>query len=276
MRPVALLILFLVFFWGCEKKEAPEVVHIPDTNFLQALLAYGVDHNGDGKIDFDEAQTTCALKIGPSGIHDLSGIEAFIHLDSLHLELNPIMTLDVSGFSELRYLACRGCEITELDLTKNLNLEVLDCSGDLALDNYLIQLDLDNNRVLQSLDCSGNQISSLDLSGNPALKNLNCSRNRIAQLDVSLNTELTQLSCKNNFLSSLELSSNPSLVSMLSCGNRLITIDLSNNQKLKLIGIDNMPSLGEVCVWTTPFPPGGVKVLYEFSPNAYFTTTCIN
>jgi len=44
----------------------------------------------------------------------------------------------------------------------------------------------------------------------------------------------------------------------------------------EVIGIDNMTSLGEVCVWTKPFPPEGIKVLVSFSPNAFFTTECIN
>jgi len=38
--------------------------------------------------------------------------------------------------------------------------------------------------------------------------------------------------------------------------------------------IQEMPSLYKVCVWQTPFPPDGVSVVYEGSPNVYFTTDC--
>lgn len=75
-------------------------------------------------------------------------------------------------------------------------------------------------------------------------------------------------------LTGIDLSGNPEL--MTSCGNQLASIGLSLNTRLRLIGIDNMPSLTEVCVWTTPFPPEGVRVLMDYSPNAFFTTQCSN
>jgi rhodanese-related sulfurtransferase len=35
-----------------------------------------------------------------------------------------------------------------------------------------------------------------------------------------------------------------------------------------------MPTLFEVCVWVTPFPPEGLEILSTGSPNVYFTTEC--
>ena len=35
-----------------------------------------------------------------------------------------------------------------------------------------------------------------------------------------------------------------------------------------------MSSLTEVCVWTTPFPPSGMKVNISGSPGVYFTENC--
>jgi len=35
-----------------------------------------------------------------------------------------------------------------------------------------------------------------------------------------------------------------------------------------------MPSLGEVCVWTIPFPPEDMTIDTEDSPKVYFTMEC--
>jgi hypothetical protein len=42
------------------------------------------------------------------------------------------------------------------------------------------------------------------------------------------------------------------------------------NRSLEEIEIENMPTLSEVCVWSTPFPPAGVQVKKAGSPNVYF------
>ncbi|MDF1574100.1 MAG: hypothetical protein P1P86_02780 [Bacteroidales bacterium] len=52
-------------------------------------------------------------------------------------------------------------------------------------------------------------------------------------------------------------------------------LNLSNNSLLTKIGVDNMPMLTGICVWTLPFPPEGVVVLQGYSPNINFTTACL-
>ena len=142
-----------------------------------------------------EAEATGTLLIPPSAIRDLTGLEAFINLDSLSITLNPLSSMDLSGNSALRYLMCTYCELTSLDLS-------------------------------------------------------------------------------NNLLTSLDLSANTGLTKMVTCGNQLSRLDISKHSALTLIGIDNMPMLTEVCVWTLPFPPSGVTTLQGFSPNINYITTC--
>ena len=64
------------------------------------------------------------------------------------------------------------------------------------------------------------------------------------------------------------------LSTMICCGNRLTSLDISKHTALRMIGYDNMPLLTEVCVWTLSFPPPGVSVLREFSPNLVYTVIC--
>jgi Leucine-rich repeat (LRR) protein len=202
-------------------------VEIPDQAFLDALIARGVDSNGDGQISQAEAKTIRSLSIPPSGITDLKGLEAFLHLDTFAITLNPLRFLDISANSSLQYLECTSCELSQLDLSRN-----------------------------------------------SALETVICGRNRLEELDLSNNASLTKLVCNNNLFTNLDLSANTDLTTMISCGNQLTSLDISMLSSLTKVGYDNMPMLTEVCVWTLPFPPAGVFVLREYSPNVVYTISC--
>jgi hypothetical protein len=222
------LFLSLLILTGSCVKEEEEAVYIPDTAFFEALLEAGVDENGDGRITVAEAGKVRALYIGPRGISDLQGLEAFTGLDTLSITVNPLVELDLGMVPQLRMLNCEYCELF-----------------------------------------------SLDISLNTALEEVRCGRNHLDNLDVSGNTGLRILTCNNNRLDRLDLRQNKALQTMISCGNRLNSLDLSQNTQLTKIGIDNMPLLEEVCVWTLPFPPEGVTVLMEYSPGVVFTRDCL-
>jgi len=226
-RKISVLAVSICLYTGCDQSAQEEIVYIPDSAFLAALIANGVDQNSDKLISYTEAEGKGSLLIPPSGITDLTGLEAFIQLDSLSITLNPLEGIDLSGNRALRYLECSSCELTSLDLSNNLLLEELICN-----------------------------------------------RNLLRDLDLSLNQSLVRLTCKNNLLTSLDLSANRNLIKMVSCGNQLTRLDISKHPTLTIIGVDNMPMLTEVCVWTLPFPPEGVSVIKGFSPNINFITTC--
>lgn len=220
-------ILVLSLVPGCDKSSGEDLVHIPSEAFLAALIANGADQNGDGLISYPEAEASISIRIPPSGITDLTGLEAFINLDSLSITLNPLDGIDLSANTSLSFLDITYCELKELELSAN--------------------------SLLETLDCSRNSLTELDLSGNQVLHTLKC---------------------KNNLLTNLDLSAVNSLEIMASCGNQLSSLDISMHPQLTVIGVDNMPMLTEVCVWTLPFPPEGIIVLQGYSPNIQYTTNC--
>jgi hypothetical protein len=203
------------------------VVEIPDQSFQNTLISRGVDINSDSQISYTEAEATETLVLPPSGITDLTGLEAFVNLDSLTITLNPLAGIDLSSNTLLRYLDITYCDLTDLDLSNNPGLEVL-----------------------------------------------NCGRNGLSELNLTNNQGLHTLICNNNLLEHLDLSTVNALNTMISCGNQLSYLDISKHTQLRKIGVDNMPMLTEVCVWTLPFPPDGVMVLQDFSPNIQYTTEC--
>jgi len=217
----------LVLLAGCEKSVQKSIISVPDQAFLGALIAQGVDKDEDGQISQTEAEAIASLVIPPSGISDLTGLEAFIHLESFSITLNPLASLDISKNLSLSHLECTSCELTQLDVSRNTALETLICG-----------------------------------------------RNSLEELDLSQNVALSKLVCNNNLFTSLDLSANTGLTLMISCGNQLTSLDISMLTSLTKVGYDNMPMLDEVCVWSLPFPPPGLVVLSEFSPNLIYTTQC--
>ena len=102
-------------------------VEIPDTDFLYALIEEGVDINGDSLISYDEALWVVSLNVSGRNISDLSGIDAFVNIDSIDCDDNRLIRLDVSNNTSLTYLNCRLNEITSLNISNNMALEYLHC-----------------------------------------------------------------------------------------------------------------------------------------------------
>ena len=121
------ILLIYSLFAKCEHAPEVNIVHIPDKAFLDALLANGVDLNGDGVLSHTEAEAAGSLVIPPSGISDLTGLEAFVNLDSLTVTLNPLDGIDLSSLSSLTYLDITHCELSDLDISGNPLLKTLIC-----------------------------------------------------------------------------------------------------------------------------------------------------
>ncbi len=300
----------IIFTSDCST-DNKRIVSIPDPAFLQALIEKGVDSSGDGLISYDEAEDVSSLNVSGKGIQDITGIAAFINLNSLSCQQNELTSLDIPGSPLLTDLVCAenhltnldftGCgalnsvicsdnQLTSLDLSGCPDLTIFYCDGNLLTSlnvsvctalidlncsrNLFTSLDVSNNLSLVSLGCSYNQLNSLNLGNNSSLRLLVCIGNQLTNLDVSGNSALEYLRCSENRLTSLDLSGCPGLIE-LACGNNQITaLDLSGNMNLTEMNLSNMDELMKVCVWTDPFPPEGVRVDKDGSPNIIYTTEC--
>ena len=98
-------------FWVEGYGEVP----IPDANFKSALIANGVDRNGDGIIDEGEAALIVTLDVSGHQISDLSGLEYFINLASLDCSNNQLTTLETITSTPF----ARGCRNRFLDMRNN-------------------------------------------------------------------------------------------------------------------------------------------------------------
>jgi len=103
------------------------------------------------------------------------------------------------------------------------------------------------------LHCGSTQLTSLDVSSCISLEYLNCDYSQLISLNVSGCTALTELYCS---------------------GTQLTSLNISTNTALEIVDLAWMTTLYDVCVWEVPFPPAGVNVNTEGSPNVNYTTDC--
>ena len=79
---IGMIALSTVIFWQCEMYQT-SAIDVPDVNFLNTLIEQGVDKNGVGMISTDEAEAASKIYLRDVVIADITGLEAFINLDTL-------------------------------------------------------------------------------------------------------------------------------------------------------------------------------------------------
>ena len=135
------------------------VVNIPDANFKAYLVGNMViNANSDAEIQCNEAAAyNNQLNCTGLNISDLTGIEAFTAMTSLHCENNLLTSLDVSACSSLLYLYCQDNALTSLNFSP----------------------------AIRELACTNNQLTSIDLIANTQFTVLFCNNNLLTSLNVA-------------------------------------------------------------------------------------------
>jgi len=227
MRLFSALILSFLYVGVSAQKT-----YVPDDSFEQYLIWMEMDDVLDDSVLTANIVDVQSLHLGYSSIHDLTGIEGFLSLDSLtisELQNSDISYLDLSMVPWLKYLDFynQNGQIDSLNLSQNTALQFLDASG-----NSITSLDLSSNTLLEHLTCNFNQISDLDLSNNLQLKSISVAHNNLTSLDLTLNDSLYSVSCSWNAISALDLSNKPNLEFVFCEHNILAVLELSNVPEL--------------------------------------------
>jgi hypothetical protein len=97
---------------------------IPDTSFEAKLIQLGIDSDGlvNGQLLNSDAALITYLPISSSQISNLTGIEAFINLDTLECIFNNLTTLNLGNNPNLTKLTCYDNNLVSLDISQNSNL----------------------------------------------------------------------------------------------------------------------------------------------------------
>jgi len=166
-------LICILILSGCKKDEPlPDIVDIPDENFLNALIEKGVDRNGDSSISYKEAEVVIILELMNRKIINMAGIEAFVNLETLKCDHNMFCSLILTNNSALKILWCNyNGALTDINVSKNIALEIFGCSG-----TAIKSLNVTNNRKLIDLGCCENNLFRLDVSNNTALEHIDLVR----------------------------------------------------------------------------------------------------
>ncbi len=156
------------------------IVEIPDTNFKNTLISKGIDVDGDSEISCTEAETVTTLDVSISGISDLTGIEAFVNLQSLTSINNSIDTLNLSSNKELTFVNLWLSGVSSLDVSGATKLQILR-----APSNNLTSLDVSKNAELTTLWVDSNNLTSLDVSNNSKLVSIRFGKNDLTSLNLA-------------------------------------------------------------------------------------------
>lgn len=196
------------FSVSAEELIAVNADNFPDDNF-RSYISSELDKDGNGYLDTIESFCVFINLYNASEIKSLKGIELL---------------------TDLRRLNVYGLGLTEIDLSKNINLEDLTISK-----NNLSEINISNNINLESLSLSENNISSVDISKNVNLEYLDISSTSISNINLSRCPNLTFLDCSETPVTSLDLSAVPLLeyIDIYKCN--MGALDISKNTALKQI-----------------------------------------
>ena len=214
---------------------ATDVEDVTGIEYLTNLTTFSAAR--DSLINVDLSKNTKLKEVSISKTPSLVSlnVSGCTELETLICNENSVTVLDVSSNPALRKLECRSNKLAELNTGGNPFLETLNCGG-----NPITSLDVSQNTNLQTLDCKDTSIASLDVSGNTMLSTLNCSGDAfLTSLNVSANTELTKLYCGDTSLTSLDISKNTKLT-YLNCSGTQMPLDVSANTELTALYCDNM------------------------------------
>ena len=158
-----------------------QITAIPDANFEASLISSGIDTDGivNGQMATIDAANVTSLIINNLNISDLTGIEAFISLQSISAVQNQLTTLDFSPITTITLITVWGNNLTSINVSTNTALQVLYVN-----DNQLTTLDISNNLLIDELFCENNSITSLDLSSHSLLADLFIENNALTCLNV--------------------------------------------------------------------------------------------
>jgi uncharacterized protein YjdB len=240
-----MLVLTLIFFAfvsfsaSANKDELYSTNESEETAFGDAVFEAAVIvkmKELDSELDItsiditDEDQLSLIARLGYLEIGDntevtsFKGIEYLTALSTLKCYRNENLTeLDLSANINLKKLACNGSSISELDLSANKALTYVNCTS-----NDMTSLVLPDSVLLTELYVYDNQFTSLDVSNNTGLEKFTCYQNNLTTLILPNTSSLTTFECQENELTSLDISNNAGLIDFKCDNNHLTSLDFSN------------------------------------------------
>jgi len=267
----SLMVLSCYVFVACSSDnnkvdfEEEKYIAIPDASFETKLIEQGFDSDGivNQKILKSDAEKVTRLDFNLTtnfgDIADLKGIEGFVNLKLLSASGHDITSVDLSANTLLDTIYLSGNLIDHIDLSKNINLILVDVQSNglssisgISELTHLKKLDVSwnnlehltvQNESIEVLNASLNLLTSLNTEGSVNLENILLTSNKLTTVDFSSNTLVKTLLIGDSQLQSINLEYNSKLTHLYIFSNLLSDLDLSQNLDLVEIKVDRNPDL---------------------------------
>lgn len=245
-------------------------------NSLEGVSVVDFSHN----LTDEQLAMITDLTCSSGTITNITGINTLTGLNKLTLN-STLESIDLSSVVNLKELRLSDTLLTNVDLSKNTNLEYLylnlssfDAGKDeldlsyntklitLEIDNEISSIDLSKNVSLTNLNLENTNLSKITLGDVASLKTVNLSNNKLETIDLSKNTRLSTIDLSNNILSEIDVSKNVELISLILNDNEIDKIDLSMNEKLQLLDLSKSEFFAEIEV-QAPVLGGGTSTEEE-------------
>ena len=248
-----------------DKTTDPEedlYVNIPDAKFEKKLISLNIDSDGliNQKLLKTDAEKITYLDLTTydvDNISDLTGIEGFINLKRLDATQNKIATINLISNTLLDTIYLGGNQITNIDLSENLNLISIDIQS-----NELTSFVAPTNEAthLEKINLSFNLLKEFTVH-NESIKTILISDNDLTSFDASGSTNLNSIFLKSNKITSLDLSTNVAIKTVVVSDNKIENINLDNDNithfyissnLLTSLNVENLPGLVELKIKNNP------------------------
>jgi len=174
-----------------------------DQDFLDALLAEGIDSNNDSLIQVSEAESVYDLEIIGKDFKSVVGIEGFVNLEYLFIFSNDLIdTIDVLELPSLKsFRLGENIELQSIVVSGHPSLEEIFFSGVNGADDNLNQLNISNIPTLNKIRLQQLRVlESLEIYANNNLEELLIHHNDlIPVVDVSDLKSLVKLELDGSF-----------------------------------------------------------------------------
>jgi hypothetical protein len=261
MRKLLLSIVAMMCCFNASAQGNPSIIlkTAVENKPLMLRFATSVDVDnlmidwGDGKMETaptiaadDGWQTTTPVYGFPVGTGEVKiycdkitvfdcGFSKSIPMPSGEIEGAKVTELNVSNLPTLQYLYAPTNELTQIDLTKNIELLSLELSN-----NMLENIDLSSNAKLTKLTLTNNKFSSIDLSKNAELVTIYLSENPIKVVDFTANNKLKNIYALKCGLTDVKFGNNNTERMLVSLNfNELSTLDVSTLTGLESLQVNN-------------------------------------
>ena len=234
------------------------VNNFPDANFRNYLLGLYPKRY----ISHADINNCTTMDVSGKNIYDLQGIKYFTALKELRCYNNPIISLDVSGMTALTYLDCgytssyynhdSEIKLISLNVSGCTNLETLSCCrtkiSSLGVGGFsnLKNLNCSYNTSLTALSCYRDNLTSLNVTGCTALKELRCFENASLSYITGLNDckAITYLDCEDCALTGLDgVNNSTNITTLLARNNKLTTLEVTNKSQLTNLRVSGNTTL---------------------------------